>query len=274
MEVPEGNWYCKHCRDHLPALAEGEEPKTVMYGWGNNHSGCVCPFRWYKTQLGSGIARELISTPTLLTEVQGSIIQCFDVGDVGFISSFHLQETSILVDIKGGVYTCGDGTNGQLGHQDVVHESLDHFRRVDFFQSSKISKGEGQINRVVSSADNMYAITCNGHLYGWGGNSQGELGHMDYKPKRLPKKNSVGDKGISQRQAFREMNVAVMQLVTGDHHALVLSHEPQVYAMGDNTQQVRKSSLRYRRQLGVSNNSLEWTPKMLCQEWKHVLKER
>jgi len=103
------------------------------------------------------------------------------------------------VDIKGGVYTCGDGTNGQLGHQDVVHESLDHFRRVDFFQSSKISKGEGQINRVVSSADNMYAITCNGHLYGWGGNSQGELGHMDYKPKRLPKKNSVGDKGISQR---------------------------------------------------------------------------
>ena len=103
------------------------------------------------------------------------------------------------MDIKGGVYTCGDGTNGQLGHQDVVHESLDHFRRVDFFQSSKISKGEGQINRVVSSADNMYAITCNGHLYGWGGNSQGELGHMDYKPKRLPKKNNVGDKGISQR---------------------------------------------------------------------------
>ena len=24
-----------------------------------------------------------------------------------------------------------------------------------------------------------------------------------------------------------------------------------------------------RRQLGVSNNSLEWTPKQLCQEWKH-----
>lgn len=27
--------------------------------------------------------------------------------------------------------------------------------------------------------------------------------------------------------------------------------------------------IMYRRQLGVSNNSLEWTPKRLCQEWKH-----
>ena len=68
-----------------------------------------------------------------------------------------------------------------LGHQDVVHESLNHFRRVDFFQSGKISKGEG----------NLTAVTKNGHLYGWGENSNGELGHMDYKPKRLPKKNSV-----------------------------------------------------------------------------------
>lgn len=154
-----------------------------------------------------------------------------------------------MVDDKGGVYTCGDGTNGQLGHQDIVHEALDHFRRVDFFQSGKISKGEGPIVKVVASSDNMYAVTRAGHLYGWGGNTQGELGHMDYKPKRLPKKNS----------AFREMNVQVKELVTGDHHALVLSDEPQVYAMGENTQ----------RQLGVSNNSLEWTPKVLCQEWKH-----
>ena len=28
-------------------------------------------------------------------------------------------------------------------------------------------------------------------MYGWGENTQGELGHMDYKVKRLPKKNSV-----------------------------------------------------------------------------------
>ena len=41
MEVPEGEWYCKHCKDHIPALEEGVEPKTIMYGWGNNTSGCV-----------------------------------------------------------------------------------------------------------------------------------------------------------------------------------------------------------------------------------------
>lgn len=41
MEVPEGDWFCKHCRDHLPALEEGASPKTMMYGWGDNASGCV-----------------------------------------------------------------------------------------------------------------------------------------------------------------------------------------------------------------------------------------
>lgn len=96
-----------------------------------------------------------------------------------------------MVDVNGAVYTCGNGTSGVLGHQDVVHESLDHLRRVDFFQSSKISKGEGIITNVYCRADNILASTLNGHLYGWGENTQGELGHMDYKVKRLPKKNSV-----------------------------------------------------------------------------------
>ena len=72
-----------------------------------------------------------------------------------------------------------------------MHESLDHFRRVEHFQSSKISKGEGPIVKIFCRADNVLALTRNGHLYGWGGNAQGELGHMDYKVKRLPKKNSV-----------------------------------------------------------------------------------
>ncbi len=82
-----------------------------------------------------------------------------------------------------------------LGHQDVVHESLNHFRRVDFFQSGKISKGEGNLTAVSCSGNNILAVTKNGHLYGWGENSNGELGHMDYKPKRLPKKNSVAVMG-------------------------------------------------------------------------------
>lgn len=101
------------------------------------------------------------------------------------------QEISVLLDTSGGVYTCGNGINGDLGHSDIVHENLDHFRRVEHFQSSKISKGEGPIVKIFCRADNVLAMTRNGHLYGWGGNAQGELGHMDYKMKRLPKKNSV-----------------------------------------------------------------------------------
>ena len=58
-----------------------------------------------------------------------------------------------------------------LGHQDVVHESLNHFRRVDFFQSGKISKGEGNLTAVSCSGNNILAVTKNGHLYGWGENS-------------------------------------------------------------------------------------------------------
>lgn len=56
------------------------------------------------------------------------------------------------------------------------------------------------------------------------------------------------------------MNVQVRDVAMGNHHTLVLGDDSVVYAMGENTH----------RQLGVSNNSLEWTPKRLCQEWKHV----
>ena len=69
------------------------------------------------------------------------------------------------------MYTCGNGINGDLGHSDIVHESLDHFRRVEHFQSSKISKGEGPIVKIFCRADNVLALTRNGHLYGWGGNA-------------------------------------------------------------------------------------------------------
>lgn len=56
------------------------------------------------------------------------------------------------------------------------------------------------------------------------------------------------------------MNVQVRDIAMGNQHVLVLGDDNVVYAMGENTH----------RQLGVSNNSLEWTPKRLCQEWKHV----
>lgn len=106
----------------------------------------------------------------------------------------------MIVNTSGNVYTCGNGTNGDLGHSDIVHESLDHFRRVEYFQGSKISKGEGPIVRVFCRGDNVFALSRNGHLYGWGGNSKGELGHMDYKVKRLPKKNSVENGQFVERR--------------------------------------------------------------------------
>ena len=71
------------------------------------------------------------------------------------------------------------------------------------------------------------------------------------------------------------MNVQVKKIVMGDGHTLVLGENPEenkniVFAMGDNTEYLfAVIGVIFRRQLGVSNNSLEWTPKRLCQEWKH-----
>ena len=56
----------------------------------------------------------------------------------------------------------------------------------------------------------------------------------------------------------------------GDHHVLVLGDDMNVYSMGENAMWAFRYGLRRRRQLGVSNNSIEWSPKKLCQEWKHV----
>lgn len=56
----------------------------------------------------------------------------------------------------------------------------------------------------------------------------------------------------------------------GDHHVLVLGDDMNVYSMGENAMWALRHGLRRRRQLGVSNNSIEWSPKKLCQEWKHV----
>lgn len=60
----------------------------------------------------------------------------------------------------------------------------------------------------------------------------------------------------------------------GDHHVLLLGDDMNVYSMGENTMCEWNCGLRHRRQLGVSNNSIEWSPKKLCQEWKHVIPSR
>ncbi|KAK8791094.1 hypothetical protein WA158_005725 [Blastocystis sp. Blastoise] len=220
--IPDGEWFCKYCRDHPPKLDEGETPLSIVYGWGDNTNG----------GLGEGLKHSIFTSKQEIKE-----LEALSISDIACGNSF-----SIISASNGSIYSVGQSTSLQLGHKDITHECLDHFRLISFFLEGKVSKGEGKINRVFCGNDSSFALSSKGHMYSWGGNEQGQLGHQDLNNKRLPKKIS----------ALREMNIEISKLAVGARHVLMLTTKTQLYSMGENVY----------GQLGLNiKNNMQWVPK-------------
>ncbi|KAG2385526.1 hypothetical protein C9374_003341 [Naegleria lovaniensis] len=95
---------------------------------------------------------------------------------------------------SGDIYTWGSGMYGQLGHREEIVNSFEEFKvpkptRIDHFSNCIF---------IAAGEECMACITRDKHLYTWGKNFCGMLGHGDekdvFEPKRVIGVTSTGKK--------------------------------------------------------------------------------
>ncbi|KAG1685423.1 hypothetical protein DVH05_008420 [Phytophthora capsici] len=234
--VPEGDWFCKFCAGRVPKLEEGKTPVSSIFVWGDNEDG----------QLGLPDSEaKVIWTPTKVHELDG----------IGVLDIASTETCTYVLCNDANLYSVGTGLVGQLGHQDVMHEKLVHFRLLESMTEDKRSKGEGRFSQVHAGANFGVVITTEGHAYTWGNGELGQLGHQENKNKKVPKKIS----------ALRELEVPVNLAACGGDFVIMTTkdsgdddqfntQQPGVFmSMGSNTQ----------GQLGDASNKNQWVPQLL-----------
>uniref|UniRef100_A0AAV1T2Q6 PHD-type domain-containing protein n=1 Tax=Peronospora matthiolae TaxID=2874970 RepID=A0AAV1T2Q6_9STRA len=234
--VPEGDWFCKFCAGRIPALDKGKPPVSSIFVWGDNEDG----------QLGlPDTEAKVVWQPTKVHELDG----------IGVLDIACSETSTFVLGNDTNLYSVGTGLCGQLGHQDVVHERLPHFRLLESMTEDKRSKGEGRFAQIHAGAHFGVVVTTAGHAYTWGNGEHGQLGHQENKNKKVPKKVS----------ALRELEVPVDLTACGSDFVIMTTKDPGdddqfntnrpgvFMSMGSNTQ----------AQLGDASNKNQWVPQLL-----------
>ncbi|UJF34421.1 RCC1 domain-containing protein [Paenibacillus hexagrammi] len=134
------------------------------------------------------------------------------------------QSFSIALTDDGKVYTWGHNYFGKLGQGDN-----DYNKSVNY--AVQIA-GPGINDHVVqhiytNSASDSAFYTVSGAVYGWGGNTDGQLGngdYVDYVHGEAPVSTPI------EIETFRDKHV--LNIVSGDQHTLVLTDDHHVWGMG------------------------------------------
>ena len=177
-----------------------------ILSWGLNENG----------QCGHGNAVHAIRQPRIVEALQGIHVRSACAGGA------H----SLIVTKDGSLYSCGKGTDWQLGHGDEtdIHYPMKVFALYDSFvvasaasdrHSIALTKdgvvfswGSGLYNFgmeaeaerypvqvqglanvifVATCTETTCAVTCTGKLYTWGSGDCGKLGHGDWETQLEPK---------------------------------------------------------------------------------------
>lgn len=112
-----------------------------------------------------------VTSPTLVEGLQGkniSELSC-SVGEKHGHTLFASKD--------GGVFSCGDGYKGKLGHGDQESRLTPTLIPVENFNAEKIS-------HVAAGGIHSTAVSMEGHVFTWGCGSDGRLGHPDGKGHR------------------------------------------------------------------------------------------
>ena len=131
---------------------------SSLYTWGKNTHG----------RLGLGSNEEQISTPTLVTGINGTIKELINDSSI-----YAITEDNSL-------YAWGSNDSGELGVGDEVHKNI----------PTKVNL-PGKIKEFTGGS---YAIMEDGSLYAWGYNGSGELGVGDEVNRNIPTKVNLPGK--------------------------------------------------------------------------------
>lgn len=130
---------------------------SAVFGWGRNNCG----------QLGLNDETNR-AYPTQLKTLRTLGVRFVACGD----------EFSVFLTIEGGVFTCGAGAYGQLGHGFSSNEMLP--RMVMELMGSTISQV------ACGNRHTLALVPSRGRIYGFGLGSSGQLGTRNTKSLNLP----------------------------------------------------------------------------------------
>ncbi|ETM39823.1 hypothetical protein L914_14071 [Phytophthora nicotianae] len=132
------------------------------------------------------------------------------------VHAYNGCEHTILVTMDGRAATCGYNYRGQLGHGNTTSESVPKI----------IRSLESKIVRLVSCSYYHTVMACEDgnqqHLYTFGRNDYGQLGHNDSIDRKTPQQVEA----LSDQQ--------IVSVACGQYHTMVVSATGKAFAFGKN----------------------------------------
>ncbi|XP_051146069.1 ultraviolet-B receptor UVR8 [Andrographis paniculata] len=219
---------------HAVALLSGGR----VLAWGRGSSG----------QLGHGEMADC-SQPTEVKALEGFEITCVSAG----------WNHSAFVSESGNLFTCGDGSFGQLGHGDYSSQCSP--LEVSYFSSKPV-------NQVACGMRHSLVLLRENQVYGFGSGKRGQLGISSEKIKssnypqialgitslRITKVRANGEHSAALSDDGRlytwgrgfggasdecipqcyDVAISLKDVALGWNHALLLTSEGQVFMLGGN----------------------------------------
>ncbi|KAN0055362.1 hypothetical protein ACTA71_008473 [Dictyostelium dimigraforme] len=130
------------------------------------------------------------------------------------VSASHLH--TVLLDMDGNVYTFGSIKDGRLA-------------RYSHYGSSMIDLKGAIIKKIATGTNFTIVLSEKGELFGWGGNSNGQLGFEPGLGKSffIPRR-------IDCLLELCGRQVTIQDYAVGDQHVVVLTDDGRVFCFGDN----------------------------------------
>ena len=129
------------------------------------------------------------------------------------------KNSTFVIKSNGDVYSCGEGSNGRLGHGNS--DDLNTLSLITALRGFKIV----QISSSVGDGGHVLAVAASGEIFSWGDGELGKLGHGTTDRVRRPKLiSSVKVKGRSIRDWH--------QVSAGFRHSAILTNDGKLWTFG------------------------------------------
>ena len=117
---------------------------------------------------------------------------------------------TVVVSEGGGLWTCGRGRHGQLGHG--------HFNDAGPLQRPEALRGMN-VTRAVAGGSHTVCLTDRGSVWSWGACRYGQLGPRRRRVRHR-RRLGIGSSLALPRGALNDLDEPVTSLAAGGHHTL------------------------------------------------------
>ncbi|XP_049587270.1 regulator of chromosome condensation [Syngnathus scovelli] len=130
----------------------------------------------------------------------------------------------VMVTIEGNLYTSGTAEQGQLGRVPEQFSNRGGRKGLDRLLTPQMVKVKGKVHFVDAfcGAYFTFALSKDGHIYGFGLSNYQQLGTKSSKMFFVPVKLTC----------FKNSNSTWVDFSGGQHHTVCLNSEGQVYSLG------------------------------------------